>query len=87
MKHNLFTPMHGALNYPHYTQLRNGVANVVTHPRQIIEANDIIYSHSDDNRIELREHKVLEVLEQRSARGEHTVDFKPIFQKLKVVPV
>jgi hypothetical protein len=90
MKYNLFTPPIGKLSYPHFTKIEEGkksdIVHVTTHPEKIIHPNDII--HSDGGGApEMRQRKVLEVLEQRPARGQHYVDFIPVFQKLKTALV
>jgi hypothetical protein len=87
MKYNLFAPMSGALPYPHYTKFANGEAFVVTHPERIIKEGDIIHSTTDRGVIDFDKRKVEKVLEHRTARGKHSVDFVPVFQKLKVVAV
>lgn len=83
MKHNLFTPMIGALNYPHCTMIKGDIVSIVTNPSKAIKVDDVVYSEGDKG-IQISPKRVAYILEQRTARGEHSVDFKPIFQKLKV---
>lgn len=83
MRHNLSSPPTGALNYPHIIPFLgfNGELSVVTHPEKTIKVNDVVYSNPE---LAPYDYKVTEILEQREAKGKHSVDFKPVFQKLKV---
>lgn len=94
MSINLLSPS-GAkpLQYPHHTKWDGGKVHIVTHPDQKINVGDEIFVafESKDNKGDIsyayvhRPAIVTEVLEHRSARGEHPVDFKPVFQLLSIV--
>lgn len=84
-KYNLHAESIGPLTYPHFTKVANGEAYIVTHPNQLLRINDVIYAEAGYKYIE--DKKITEILEQREARGEHSVDFVPVFQKLKVVAI
>lgn len=86
MEHNLFTPMVGPLNYPHHTKIGKGEISIVTHPDKAINIGDVVYLKGREAE-NIPRHKVVEVVEQRKARGQHSTSFEPIFQKLKIVKV
>lgn len=94
MDHNLFT-LFGAkpLQYPHHTKWYGGKVHVITHPEKLIQPGDTILvgfpsknQHGEETFSYLEKPAIVtEVLEQRSARGEHPVDFKPVFQLLSIL--
>lgn len=93
MEHNLFTPFgYKPLQYPHHTKWHNGSVHVVTHPDKLINVGDQIFAgfpSVDQNGqstfayIE-RPAIVTGIIETRPARGEHVVDFQPVFQHLSI---
>lgn len=86
MEYTLLAPQKGLLPYPHYTKMSNGKAHIVTHPDRLFKENDVVF-FNESLETAGHPHKVIEVLEQRKARGQHVTDFEPIFQKIKIVPV
>jgi hypothetical protein len=84
MQYNLAVPINGPLPYPHYTRMANGEAHVVTHPDKLFKEADII-CFNENLATMGHPYRVVAILEQRNALGQHSVDFVPVFQKLKVV--
>jgi hypothetical protein len=94
-QHNLFSANGKPLNYPHYTIWDKNNVGLVTDPAKKVEVGDIVFvgmpmGMKDDEPTYsyfYTPSTVTKVIEERSARGTHQTDFKPIFQKLQVEPI
>ncbi len=92
MEYNLYSPNGTELSYPHWTKWLNEKVWVISNPKSKINVNDIVFTaqetklpngevtHAYFN----KRHRVTEILEERKARGQHVVDFEPLFQLVKV---
>lgn len=92
MDYNLYAPTGVPLTYPHFTKWVGGEVDLVTDPKKTLAVNDVVFvaSESRDPTGETiysyykKRARVIEVLEERKAKGEHHADFVPVFQKIVV---
>lgn len=77
------------LKYPHWTKKTDKTLSIVTTPDNLISIGDILFDGFKDAAGEsywaFRPVIVTGVIQQRSARGEHSVA-SPIFQLLQIKP-
>lgn len=92
--HNLFSPSGYALNYPHtpFWNEKTNVVGIVTNPSRKVVIGDIVFVATEQKLADggiaygyfQKPHTVVEILEERKAKGNHQVKFTPIFQNVKV---
>lgn len=89
--HNLYSANGYELNYPHFTKWGAGNVHAVSDPENKITVGDEVFVATESKRGEEtvyayihHRQNVLEIVEERPARGQHKTSFKPIFQELKV---